>query len=1280
MKQTISNQFSKGLNLDLHPLVAQNTMLTDNLNGTYITYDGNEFCLQNDRGNVATGATLKEGYVPIGAKEYNGVIYIVSVLNEYKENGDIDPEKTITEIGTYPGIAWPEFAEGTVTGDFHYGVYTPLKNIVELNNDRKETRYDFNCKGLGYTTKTPVTIEIQPSYDGSVNLILVADGVTPRIINSNFSTLSDKRYKIIDRKQQVKTNQYKYSKIVDQTELVRMNDGIVTVDLEGVMPGGQFKGGNYTFYIKFGDSDHNETDVVAESGIVSVFKGNDGIPSTISGTLLDERTDKMVGLKINGLNHIYSKIYIYYSREYSDTQGLRLTEYGRFVEPFDMNPSSGNQIIWLSGYEDTEGIDQNEINIDYHTIDWARAEAQNSNILFLGNVGQKETFELYRALDRFTKSRIDCSIKQGDLRITDDGDDFSEANYYSTKNIYYTLGYWPEEYYRFGVVYVLNDGSTTPVFNVQGNVLDGSSKNNYGVFYTPRLDVLKSRKPIYFEFSINSNEASFKLDDQYKNKIKGWFIVRQKRIPTTICQGPNLKIDKRSHLPLVYDGKDWIIQSFLSVNRSAIENGEVSKSYALLESYHESSLKYEKYDYIVIPEKAGNTSVVSQTSSGTFKNGLEDYITIAQNAITYSGHTPSSNDIYIFDQNTLNAYKEERSGTVQVALLKIGWTYSDDQFVPYEGSNYIYYFIDLQVSEAPNNAEFSGKSFDESTAYNLSASTEIVEDWVKNKGKTNYTYRLIRENDDKYHSGSGILCLEPCINTFIKSMFDGSEYEVRKEYDFSYNPNDDITGLLLNKTIGTWNSNPTHNYFKVAYIADNTLLKLVDETAFSNIAGNLADASVYKYTSKALGIQSTGVPGYCILDSDVKDDVYGTEDFKGYNSTHNINLVRGLFTPYVGIAGTLSESQEDGLYSIRLKNIESTNAYLVRKQDESPYYCVSERKPIDDTTINAYRGDCYICKVGMRILRNFIDNTAPVADVIVDPMTWAKNVTTKARYDSENIAKYSDVNISDLNAVDLGYWVSYPCLSTYNLGLRSVDTFNTTEMALLGQPRSFYPLNGASTAAGNKLQDSFLLNDGLSATVGEKRYIIMPDDSPYTKSEFSNRIIFSNINVDNEFSNGYRTFQGISYRDFDKQYGAITKLISLEQNLFVVMEHGLGLIPVNPKALIQTTTGETIHIYGYGVLPNEMQIISQDFGSKYEHSVIRTPIGVYGIDTDARKIWVFGEKQGFKTISDMNVESYLNDNLFTDKSVNIQTVDIRSHYNATKGDVMFTFYNIKTDE
>jgi hypothetical protein len=175
-------------------------------------------------------------------------------------------------------------------------------------------------------------------------------------------------------------------------------------------------------------------------------------------------------------------------------------------------------------------------------------------------------------------------------------------------------------------------------------------------------------------------------------------------------------------------------------------------------------------------------------------------------------------------------------------------------------------------------------------------------------------------------------------------------------------------------------------------------------------------------------------------------------------------------------------------------------------------------------------------------------------------------------------------------------------------------------MALMGTPRTFHPLNTVSTSTGYKTEESFLLNDGLSATVGRKRYNIFPKDAPYSKSEFSNRIMFSNVHVTDAFTNGYRTFQGMSYKDYDKQYGAITKLISLGQNIFVVMEHGLGLIPVNPKALMQTTTGEAIHIYGYGVLPDEMTIISQDYGSKYEHSVIRTPIGIYGVDVDAKKV------------------------------------------------------------
>ena len=91
MVQESTNTFSEGLVKDLNPLTTPNTVLTDALNATLLTYNGNELVLQNDMGNTKiTGAKLPEGYVPIGIKEYGGILYIVSF------NG------TKIEIGSFP--------------------------------------------------------------------------------------------------------------------------------------------------------------------------------------------------------------------------------------------------------------------------------------------------------------------------------------------------------------------------------------------------------------------------------------------------------------------------------------------------------------------------------------------------------------------------------------------------------------------------------------------------------------------------------------------------------------------------------------------------------------------------------------------------------------------------------------------------------------------------------------------------------------------------------------------------------------------------------------------------------------------------------------------------------------------------------------------------------------------------------------------------------------------------------------------------------------------------
>jgi len=96
MRKETSNQFTEGLIKDLNPINTPNTALTDALNATLITYDGNEYSLQNDRGNYPLeNCKLKPNYIPVGLKEYGDILYIISY----------NPLNNHVEIGTYPSPA-----------------------------------------------------------------------------------------------------------------------------------------------------------------------------------------------------------------------------------------------------------------------------------------------------------------------------------------------------------------------------------------------------------------------------------------------------------------------------------------------------------------------------------------------------------------------------------------------------------------------------------------------------------------------------------------------------------------------------------------------------------------------------------------------------------------------------------------------------------------------------------------------------------------------------------------------------------------------------------------------------------------------------------------------------------------------------------------------------------------------------------------------------------------------------------------------------------------------
>lgn len=111
MRKEAVNTFTEGLIKDLHPLNTPANVLTDALNATLVTYDGNEFILQNDVGNgrVET-ARLPSGYIPVGVTEYGGIIYVASYnpLTGKSQLGSFpSPERQISteELGKRFGIS-----------------------------------------------------------------------------------------------------------------------------------------------------------------------------------------------------------------------------------------------------------------------------------------------------------------------------------------------------------------------------------------------------------------------------------------------------------------------------------------------------------------------------------------------------------------------------------------------------------------------------------------------------------------------------------------------------------------------------------------------------------------------------------------------------------------------------------------------------------------------------------------------------------------------------------------------------------------------------------------------------------------------------------------------------------------------------------------------------------------------------------------------------------------------------------------------------------------------
>ena len=1020
--------------------------------------------------------------------------------------------------------------------------YNPLR-VLRTNEDIRENGILIYPKGslinldtelLQFDLNHPIDIVTQQSYDGSVNLILNDGHTYPKLINTRFSSTGMDTYQIVDREGDNDTNIYDIESFESDISLYKKTNTIAKLAFTGLSTNGNLKVGNYVFYFKLTDSDGNETDFIAESGVVTCHIGNLNDPSSIQGGIKDENSYKSASFLLSNIDSSYNNVVVYYTRSTSDVDGNEVTSSYKVIKKYAVYNNIAK--ININGFETVQQVSINDINVAYNVVDNAAAQATCQNMLFLGNVSNPD-IEYKELTDLSLHFLAELNTSNNIGRVDKDYKDSSGLyEYYNVLNIYNKLGYWNDEIYRFGVVYILNDFTLSPVFNIRGI-----------------------------------------------NKL------------TTL--GDSERIDWTDY-PLFKKGFDPTSTNNISVIQSNREYIPINKETCKLDSQNENSKGVIKIKY----------------------NG---------NQLANSGTIPIGLDIKI-SKDAIRELKRYTKGFFFVRQKRIPTTLCQAVTIGLESTSY------LPVLPTGN-------------------STYRVERFIDDDGMLTHDFdrRCVDINANRVLEGYAALCPEfELRQSYFNQLFTGAEFNVKmSKSQFPSNKRYfERSGTHFYNISYTYNSTTQDENYNITAVGDSVKVIKGKKQLFAARAGEAEEAyrvSYYDYTNK---------------------------------SSNARNLLRGNWGPYIGLEGY--NTSKMSLIDIKIPNYEETlldTYFEIRYEDSSAFYAISDRMlwedivDEDDTNYiikNIFRGDCYIGNYTHRMCRNFQDPEAPINDDIVDQLSWKDNYQIG---DSETNA---EINRGDVNAIKIGHWVTIKVCSNINLSMRCSDVSYSSEKGLTGKFRGFYPLQSMSPTGESKIPESFIVNAGLSSTTSDKYHYEVPD-VPAIKNKFNIRIMYSDINVNDSFKNGYRVFKLTHYRDYPLTYGSIVRLIDWFGSLICVFEHGVALIPVNERAVAGEGAGGNIFINTSNVLPENPKMLSDTFGTQWPESVIKTPYYVYGIDTVGKKIWRTNG-QMFECISDFKIQKFLNDNITISEKEKTPIIGIRNvktHYNRFKQDVMFTFYD-----
>ena len=191
-----------------------------------------------------------------------------------------------------------------------------------------------------------------------------------------------------------------------------------------------------------------------------------------------------------------------------------------------------------------------------------------------------------------------------------------------------------------------------------------------------------------------------------------------------------------------------------------------------------------------------------------------------------------------------------------------------------------------------------------------------------------------------------------------------------------------------------------------------------------------------------------------------------------------------------------------------------------------------------------------------------------------------------------------------------------------------------------------------------------------------RKYVLKPLNFN-SDSNYYNYIYWSDVKYNGESNDTWGYITSTSFYRVDGNYGPINALITLQNNMYVLQSNALGVLQINPVAIITDNNDQSLKL-GSGDVLNKHLYYSVDVGSTQQFSISKSSSAITFIDSKTKKIYTF-DGSSLIPISDVkNHRGFMNKVMYGDllKYDNpVKYKGVLTTYDFINNEFLYTFLN-----